>query len=217
MHTDHGSSSPILLTTVYIMFILFFLKFPDFLVIFLLIAMLGNVHTACKQCTNIVNNDLHLSLYFFLIFSDFLSIFTVITILGNAHRPCKLHLNIINKYTLCLSIFSWPLFYFLIILGLMTILGSVHRPCEEYPNIITTIPMFFWFYYYFSCENAKLSIFGIFSSIMVTGFQCQSSDWTVGTILWQKLHHLYSFAPDFSAFFHYICINYHIRKCAQTM
>ena len=73
------------------------------------------MHIACKQSTNIVNNDLHLSLYLFLIFPDFLSIFTVITILGNAHRPCKLHLNIINKYTSCLSIFSWPLFYFLLI------------------------------------------------------------------------------------------------------
>ena len=30
------------------------------------------------------------------------------------------------------------------------------------PNIIITIPIFFWFYYYFSCENAKVSIFGIF-------------------------------------------------------
>ena len=51
---------------------------------------------------------------------------------------------------------------FLIIFALITILGSAHRPCKQYPNIITTIPIFFWFYYYFSCENAKVSIFGIF-------------------------------------------------------
>ena len=52
--------------------------------------------------------------------------------------------------------------HFLIIFALITILGSAHRPCKQYPNIITTIPIFFWFYYYFSRENAIVSIFGIF-------------------------------------------------------
>ena len=32
-----------------------------------------------------------------------------------------------------------------------------------------------------------------------------------------SLHHVYSFFPDFSWFSGYICINYHIEKCAQTM
>ena len=36
----------------------------DFLVIFLLIAILGNAHRPCKQYTSIVDNDLHLSLHF---------------------------------------------------------------------------------------------------------------------------------------------------------
>ena len=85
----------------------FFLSFPDFLLIFLLITILGNVHTICRWCTNIVDNDLHLSLHFFPIFPDFLSIFTLITILGNVHRPCTQYLNIINKYTSCLTSFSW--------------------------------------------------------------------------------------------------------------
>ena len=84
-------------------------------------------------------------------------------------------------------------------------------------NSTPTSSLFFWFYDYFSCENAKLSIFGIFSSIVVTGFQCHSSDWTLGTILWQELHHVYSFSPDFSTFSHYICINCYIKKCAQTV
>ena len=106
---------------------------------------------------------------------------------------------------------------FLIIFALITIIGRVHRPCEQYPNIITTILIFFWFYYYFSCENAKLSIFGSFSSILNTGFWCNSSEWTLGTNLWQELHHVYSFSPGFSAFSDYICINYYMRKCAQTM
>ena len=78
------------------------------------------------------------------------------------HRPCKLYLNIINKHTWCLSFFSWFLHDFLIIFALITILGSAHRPCKQYPNIVTTIPIFSWFYYYFSCENAKVSIFVIF-------------------------------------------------------
>ena len=140
----------------------FLLSFPDFLVIFLWITILGNMYRPCKQYTNVVDNDLHLSLHFFLIFPDFLTIFALITILENAHRPCKLYLNIINKYTSCLSVFSWLFPHFLIIFVLITILGSAHRPCKQHPCIITTIPIFFWFYYYFSCENAKLSIIGIF-------------------------------------------------------
>ena len=59
-------------------------------------------------------------------------------------------------------LFSWLFADFLIIFALITILGSPYRPWKQYPNIITTIPIFFWFYYYFSCENAKVSIFGIF-------------------------------------------------------
>ena len=140
----------------------FFPEFPEFLSIFKLITILGNVLTPCKQCTNIVDNDLPLFLHFFLMFSDFLSIFTLNTILGNCHRPCILYLNIINKYTSCLPSFSWLFADFFIIFALITILGSAHRPCKQYPNINTTIHIFFWFYHYFSSENAKLSIFGIF-------------------------------------------------------
>ena len=48
MCTDHVNSTSTLLTTVYIMSILFFLSFSDFLLIFLLITILGNVHAPCK-------------------------------------------------------------------------------------------------------------------------------------------------------------------------
>ena len=129
MHTDHVNSTSTLLTTVYIISILFFLSFPDFLVIILSITTLGTVHIPCKQCTNMVDHDLHLSLGFFLIFSDFLSIFTWITILGNAHRAC----------THC------------------------------------------------------------------------TSTWSTST------HHISSFFLTFCWFSHNLCINYYIRKCAQTM
>ena len=129
MHTDHVDSTSTLSTTVYIISIPFILSFPDFLVIVLLITILGNVHIPCKWCTNIVDNDLQLSLRFFLIFSDFLSIFTWITILENAHRPC----------THCIS------------------------------------------------------------------------TWSTST------HHVSSFFLTFCWFSHNLCINYYIRKCAQTM
>ena len=71
------------------------------------------------------------------------------------------HVSYTNKYTSCLLFFLiFP--DFLIIFALITILGNVHRPCKQYPNIITTIPIFFCFYFRFSCENPKLSVFGIF-------------------------------------------------------
>ena len=119
--TDHEKSTPTLSTTVYIMSILFLLSFPNIFVIFLLINILGNAHRPYQQYTNIVDNDLHLSLHF-----------------------------------------SWFLPWFSHYLCINYHIRSVHRPCKQYPNIITTIPIFFWFYYYFSCENAKVSIFGIF-------------------------------------------------------
>ena len=73
MCTDHVNTTPTLLTTVYIMSILFLLSFSDFLVIFLLITMLGTAHRPCKQYTSIVDNDLHLSLNFSW-FSDYIYI-----------------------------------------------------------------------------------------------------------------------------------------------
>ena len=71
MCTDHVKSTSTLSTIVYMISIHSFLSFPDFLVMFLLITILENAHTLCKQCTNIVDNDLHLSLHFFLIYFSF--------------------------------------------------------------------------------------------------------------------------------------------------
>ena len=81
-------------------------SFPDVLVIFALITILGNVHRPWKQYSNIVSNCLHHPYSFLLIIPDFLIRFTLLTILGNAHRPCKLYLNIVNNFTSCLSFFS---------------------------------------------------------------------------------------------------------------
>ena len=81
-------------------------SFPDVLVIFALITILGNAHRPCEQYPNIVSNCLQHPYSFLPIIPDFLIRFTLLTILGNAHRPCKLYLNIINNFTSCLSFFS---------------------------------------------------------------------------------------------------------------
>ena len=94
MRTDHVDPTPTLSITVYVMSILFFSFFSDFLAIFTLLTIFGNVHRPCKQYPNIVNNSLHHACSFFLSFPDFLAIFMSITILENAHRPCKQLSNI---------------------------------------------------------------------------------------------------------------------------
>ena len=143
------ASTSTLLTTVYIIWILFLLSFPDFLVIILSINTLENVHIPCKQCTNMVDNDLHLSLHFFLIFFWFSEYNCM-----NYHiRKCAQTMYTIPQHDqqvhIMSLVFSGLFANYLIIFALITILGSVHRPCEQYPNIITTIHIFFWFYYYF--------------------------------------------------------------------
>ena len=53
MHIDHVNNSPTLSTPVYIIPVLFLLILPDFLIIFVLITIFGNVHRPCKQYSNI--------------------------------------------------------------------------------------------------------------------------------------------------------------------
>ena len=109
MRTDHVNTTPTLSITVYIMSILFFSFISDFLAIFALLTIFGNVHRPCKQQPNIVNNSLHHVCSFFLFFfPNFLARFTPITILGHAHRPCKQLSNITTPSLF----FSWFLSYF---------------------------------------------------------------------------------------------------------
>ena len=109
MRTDHVNTTPTLSITVYIMSILFFSFFSDFLAIFALLTIFGNVHRPCKQYSNIVNNSLHhVCSFFFSFFPDFLTVFTSITILGNVHRPCKQ----LSKITTPSLFFSWISSYF---------------------------------------------------------------------------------------------------------
>ena len=58
MCTDHTNSTPMLSTTVYIMSILFFFFFSDFLPTFMLISIFGNAHRLCKQLSNITTPSL---------------------------------------------------------------------------------------------------------------------------------------------------------------
>ena len=112
MRTDDVNTTPTMSITVYIMSILFFSFFSDFLAIFALLTIFGNVQRPCKQYPNIVNNSRHHVCSFFLFFSsDFLAIFTSISILGNAHRPCK---QLSNNTTPSLFFFLFFFSYFLI-------------------------------------------------------------------------------------------------------
>src|ERR1700749_4918098 len=66
MCTDHVNNASTLSKRVHIMSILFLPIFSDFLMIFALITILGNVHRPYKQHTNIVENGLHHASPFFL-------------------------------------------------------------------------------------------------------------------------------------------------------
>ena len=74
MRTDHVNTTPTLSITVYIMSILLFVFFSDFLATFALLPIFVNVHRLCKRYPNIVNNSLHLVCSFFSFFLDFLAI-----------------------------------------------------------------------------------------------------------------------------------------------
>ncbi|KIJ99814.1 hypothetical protein K443DRAFT_101506 [Laccaria amethystina LaAM-08-1] len=69
VNNNHVNTTPKLSTIVYIRFISFFSFFPDFLTIFALLTIFGNVHRPCKQYPNIVNNSVHHVYSFFLLFS----------------------------------------------------------------------------------------------------------------------------------------------------
>ena len=69
--TSHVNSTPTLLTTVYIMSIHFLLSFPDFLVIFLLITILGNAHRPYINNTPALLTMIYICLFIFPIFSCF--------------------------------------------------------------------------------------------------------------------------------------------------
>ena len=136
MCTDHVNSTSTLSTTVYTMPLFFLLIFPDFIIIFMFITILGNMHRLCKLYPNIVNNSLQCVYSFSLDFSDFLVIFPFIAILGNAHRPCKQYTNILDNglhlpLPFFLLFFSWFSAYIYINYYVRKCM-----PCKLYLNII---------------------------------------------------------------------------------
>ena len=94
MYTDHAITTLTLPTTVYIISILFLFFFPNFLAIFALITIFGNVHRLYKRYANIVNNSVY---YFSSFFPDLVTIFALVTLFRNVHRPCKHYFDIVNN------------------------------------------------------------------------------------------------------------------------
>ena len=93
----------------YMMSLLFFQIFPDYLTRFTLLTILGNVHRPCKLYLSILNNSTSCLSFFPEFIADFLIIFTLITILGNAHRPSKYYpiiTTIWQNFSICSIIFS---------------------------------------------------------------------------------------------------------------
>ena len=218
MCTDCVDSTSTLLTTVYIIWILFFLSFSDFLVIILLINTLENVHIPCKQCTNMVDHDLHLSLHFFLIsfwFSEYICM--------NYHiRKCAQTMYTIPQHDqqvhIMSLVFSGLFANYLIIFAWIIILGSVHDHVNSTPTSSPPSIFFSDFITIFNVKMQHFSYLAFFSSIPVTGFWCHSGDQTPSTVplhVNDSLDHIYSFLPALSWFFSYICINYYIWKWAD--
>ena len=135
-------------------------------------------------------------LYFLTFLSDisfnFFGYKVLVTIFGNMHRPCRHYFIIINN-SLYIVYYFFP--HFLAIFTSLTILGNVHRPCKQCINIIKRV---------YIISSLFLLIFPV---LIITMHQhC-----------WQWSPSVSSFFPDFFWFSEYIYMNYHIRKCAQTM
>ena len=138
----------------------FFLIFPDFLSIFTLITILGNVHRPCTLYLNIINKYTSCLPSFSWLFAEFFIIFAFITILGSAHRPCKQYTNIVGNglhhilyFFLILdqiySFFFCPFIDFSAIFVLIPIFGNGHRPHQQYSNILNDSIMSIMFAHFF--------------------------------------------------------------------
>ena len=150
---------------------------------------------------------------YFLTFWSYLSFWfcgynVLLTIFGNVHRPCRHHFIIVNN-----SLYHvYPFFpHFLAIFTSVTILGNVHRLCKQCINIITKS-----LHHVYLFPLIFPDFLAIFASITILGNvhrPCKQFLNLVNTCL----HHASSFSPDFAWFSDYICGDYHIWKCAQTM
>ena len=107
-----------------------------------------------------------------------------------------------------LTFWSYISFWFSGYNILVTIFGNVHRPCRHHFVILNNslYPVYSFFPHFMV----------IFTSVPILGNAHRPCKQCIN-IITKSLHHVYLFSPDFSRVFCYICMNYHIRKCAQTM
>ena len=139
------------------------------------------------MCTDHANSTQYcqqLCLFFFsLFFPHFLAIFTLLTIFD----MCTDHVNstpTLSTTVYIMSILCFLFFpHFLAIFTLIITFRNACRPCKQLSNI--TMPFLFFFlisFLFFQLKMQKFPYLEFFISIPVTGFQCHSSDWTLGTI-----------------------------------
>ena len=173
------------------------------------------MHTPHKQCTNIVDNDLHLSLHFFLIFSDFLSIITWITILGNAHRPCIYFTSTwltsthhVSSFFLTFCWFSHNLCINYHIRKCAQTMWTAPHHHHHHPYFFLILLLFMWKCKTFHIWHFLAPFLSLDSSVQTPS--------TVPLHVNDSLDHIYSFLSDLLSFVSYICIDYYICKWAQT-
>ena len=99
----------------------------------------------------------------------------------------------------------------LVIFALITILGNTHRPCEQYPNIVSNCPQ-----HAYSFPLIIPYFLIIFTLLTILGNAHRACKQHTN-IVDDGLHRISLFFSDFFWFSGYIYLNYHIRKCAQTM
>ena len=147
---------------------------------------------------------------YFLTFWSYISFWfssynVLVTIFGNVHRPCRHYSIIVNNGVY--SVFP----YFLAIFTSVTILGNVHRPCNQ---CIKIIKRFYIMSILFLLSFPDFLV--IFLLITISGNAHRPYINNTPALLTMIYICLFIF-PDFSWFSDYTSINYHIRKCAQTM
>ena len=146
------------------MSILFLFFSPDFVTIFVLITIFGNMHRQCKHYSNIVHNSLHhvysFFLFFFLIFWLYLHFLPYL-------EMCTDHVNstpILSTTVYIMSVLFFSFFPdFMAIFTSITILGNAHRPCKQLSNITPSLYFSWFFSYCFSSELQNLPYLAIFS------------------------------------------------------
>ena len=84
----------------------------------------------------------------------------------------------------------------------------MHTPCRHYFIIVNNS-----LYYVNSFFPHFLAIYIIVTMLGNAHRPCKQCI----NIIEKSLHHVYSFSPDLFWFSYSICMNYHIRKCTQTM